>query len=106
MLYQKDAEKALLSGYETSSSDPEQAPASGSSQSSPTSVRKLIIVGALSVASLFAFFAAVPDISVPSCMHSMHANQSDQRNAAENGRIDPGKVFLNIPSTDRLRENL
>ncbi|KAI8319598.1 Zn-dependent exopeptidase [Martensiomyces pterosporus] len=104
---QADTEKALLSGYEASSGLEEQAAASPQSPlGSPHSARRWIAAGLLSIGGLALIFGGVSKLPMPSCMHSMHSSSSGLYNATGDSSIDPGQVFLSIPSTDRLRENL
>ncbi|KAJ2111575.1 Vacuolar protein sorting-associated protein 70 [Coemansia sp. RSA 922] len=61
------------------------------------------IATGLSVMALFLTLYAATYLPVPLCMHDMRSGTARDQG---DGRIDPGQLFLRIPSTDRLREHL
>ncbi|KAJ2493885.1 Vacuolar protein sorting-associated protein 70 [Coemansia sp. RSA 2050] len=57
----------------------------------------------LSAMALFLTLYSATHFSAPLCMHDVWPEAARSQG---NGRIDPGQLFLRIPSTDRLREHL
>ncbi|KAJ2722880.1 Vacuolar protein sorting-associated protein 70 [Coemansia sp. Benny D115] len=66
------------------------------------------IACAVSVAVVLFIFIVSPYIPTTDCIHmgKMQSMDSSGLRASSDGRIDPTQVFLNIPSTDRLRKYL
>ncbi|KAJ1896486.1 Vacuolar protein sorting-associated protein 70 [Kickxella alabastrina] len=104
------SERALLADYKADTAD--SAPF-GHSELPPATTQfearfsKRAIAGVVSAAALLFIVAASFWMPTPECIHGMGGfQQPDKVDIPSDGRIDPTRVFLNIPSTDQLRENL
>ncbi|KAJ1964516.1 hypothetical protein GGI12_001361, partial [Dipsacomyces acuminosporus] len=91
-------EKELLIAQSSTSAEP--------TNHQKTKRRWKVSIGLLAIAGSLLTLGAVSHLA--RCRSNYHGQPGHHFDIghSNNGRIDPGKVFLNIPSTDRLRENL
>ncbi|KAJ2854774.1 Vacuolar protein sorting-associated protein 70 [Coemansia erecta] len=106
---QLDSEKApLVDNLPNASAAPALEAAAGLKQESSgcfMGISKRTVAGLAATGALLLIFAASAWIPDPGCIHGM-VFPSQLQSASSDGRIDPARVFLSIPSTERLLENL